>query len=125
MEETPVTTAAPCVATTSVFGSICKHVKSWPEIWVALPIALLLIPGAALLAYFLTGHAPQESMTWLVDFAGQIVKAVFVVIFVSVMKQATSVWLTKDEQIANPYLATVQAVVKMFCIAAAIYLFTN
>ena len=125
MDEAPVTTAAPCVATTSVFGSICKHVKSWPEIYVALPLALLLLPGAALLAYFLTGHAPQESMTWLVDFAGQVIKALFVVIFVSFMRQASGIWLTLQQQIDNPYLATVQAVVKMFCIAAAIYLFTH
>lgn len=101
------------------------HLKSWPELYVAMPLVLLSIPGAALFAYFLTGRAPQESMTWLVDLSGRVTVAALVVVFTSFMRQASGVWMTKDEQFAHPILATVQQIVKMFCIAVFVWLFTH
>ncbi len=104
---------------------IWTHLKSWPELYIALPLVLLSLPAVGLFVYFLTNRAPQDSMTWLVDLAGRVLVAALVILFTSFMRQATGVWLTKEEQLANPYFTTVQAIVKMFCLGIFVWLFTH
>jgi hypothetical protein len=104
---------------------IWMHLKSWPEAYVMFPLVLLAIPGSALFVYWLTGRAPQDSAAWVIDLTSRVLVASLVVLFTSFMRQATGVWLTKEEQLANPYFSTVQAVVKMFSIVVLVWLFTH
>lgn len=103
-----------CTPPLTVWGSIKKHVMSWPELYVALPLGILSLPLAALFVFTLTGHRPQENMDWILDFAGRFKLACFVVVLVSFARQATGIWMTKEEQFAHPYMATLATLTKVF-----------
>ena len=105
--------------------SVWHHLKSWPELYVALPLALIAIPGAAYFSFFLTGRSPQEGTEWLVDLSARVAVASLIVLFTSFIRQASGVWMSKEEQFAHPFLALQQNVVKMFCIGVFAWLFVH
>lgn len=104
---------------------LAKHFTSWPELYLALPLGILAVPLAALFVYGLTGHPPQENMDWVLDFAGRVKIAAFVILFASIARQATGTWLTKEEQLDYPYQATLATVTKMFYFVFFGWLFTH
>ena len=90
-----------------------------------LPLVLFALAVSPSYAYFISGRTPQESMSWVVDLSGRVIVAALVVLFSSFLRQVSGVWLTKEEQLANPYFTTVQAIVKMFSIGIFVWLFTH
>jgi hypothetical protein len=105
--------------------AIKKHFSSWPELYLALPLGILSVPLAAFFVYGLTGRAPQENMDWILDFAGRLKIASFVVLFASLARQATGVWLTKEEYLAHPFHATLSHLTKAFYFLFFAWLFTR
>lgn len=95
---------------------IWDHFINWLEIYFWVPFTLLLILGAIKYAYFITGRPPTspESADWMVEFAYRLVAAIFVIVLVSIAREQTGVWMTKEEQKANVKLAAIQAVTKCF-----------
>lgn len=99
--------------------------KSWPELYVCLPIVLLTLPGAKNLVYFLSGREPQESMEWIMDMFGRVNVAALIILFASFARQATGVWMTKEEQFTHPYLATMSKISNAFYFVLFAWLFTH
>jgi hypothetical protein len=64
-------------------------------------------------------------MQWLLDLAGRVNVAALVILFASFSRQATGVWLTKDEQFQHPYLSTVAMITKIFYFLFFGWLFTH
>jgi hypothetical protein len=118
--------AADCATQPLTFRQrVAKHFASWPELYVALPLGILSVPLAALFVYALTGHVPKENMDWVLDFAGRVKIGAFVILFASIARQATGTWLTKEDQFAHPYLATIATLTKMFYFVFFAWLFTH
>lgn len=115
---------SPCYLVT-MFKTIWRHLKSWPELYVCLPLVLLTLPGSSLFIYALTGRAPQESMQWILDLSGRVNVAALIILFASFSRQATGVWLTKEEMLANPYMATCSLLTKIFYFVFFGWLFTH
>jgi hypothetical protein len=107
------------------FAAVVKHFRDWLEAYFMLPVALLLIPGSALLIYALTGRAPQESMDWLLELAGRVLVVILSLVLVSISTEATGTWLTKAEKLANPYVYTVSTAGKLVLFAMFLYALTH
>lgn len=89
--------------------TILNFFWNWRELWLWLPLALLSIYAMAEFGYFLTGRRPTENVDWIVGTAGNLVKCVFLIALLSILRESTGVWMTKGEQIDNPKIAAIQA----------------
>lgn len=107
------------------WSAVWKHLQNWQSIYLMLPLALLAIWGFAQGAYFLTGRRPTENVDWIVGTAGNLVKLVFLIVFVEVTRQQTGVWLTKDESLKNPDAARTQAITKCVTLIVGAYILSH
>lgn len=107
------------------FPAAAKHLRDWAEGYLFLPLALLLIPGAALLIYWLTGRAPSESLDWLLDLAGRVFVVVIALVLTSISIEATGTWLTKSEKLANPVVYIASTVSKLILLALFLFVLTH
>jgi hypothetical protein len=107
------------------YKAVIKHFRDWLEAYFWLPLSLFSIYGAAKFAYLLTGRAPTEGADWIVEFAQRAVVVVLVIFFVSVSREQTGFWLSKEESLAHPYHATLQLVSKMFMMGLFTYIFLH
>lgn len=114
-----------CAPPLGLWQRFVKHLKSWPELYLCLPLVILTLPGSSLFIYSLTGRAPQENMDWILDLAGRINVAALILFFASFTRQATGVWLTKEEQLANPFNALLGSLTKAFYFCFFGWLFTR
>lgn len=97
-----------------MFKAFRNHLANWAEAYLWAPLGLLLIPGAAMLAYFITGRGTQENLDWLVDLAGRVFTVLVTVVLISITREASSFWLTKEEAKDQPVLYIVQTISKLF-----------
>lgn len=131
MPETPVTEAIQSPAHVDTkppvtgFAAVVKHFRDWMEGYLMLPLALLLIPGSALMIYALTGRAPQESMDFLLDLAGRVLVVILSLVLVSISTEATGTWLTKAEKLANPFVYTISTAGKLVLFALFLYFLSH
>ena len=109
----------------AIAAAIWNHVSQWLEVYWWTPLALLSIIGAAAYARLLTGRPPQANADFLVDYASRVVLCILVIVFTSVTRQATGVWLTKAEALSNWQLAAVQAAKACFFAALFTYLLSH
>lgn len=107
------------------FRAFVRHVQEWAEVYVGLPLALLLIPGAAYLIYVLSGRAPAESLGWLVDLAGRVLTITLALVLVSFSTEAAGTWLTKAEKLANPTIYIASTAGKIVLFAMFLYVLTH
>lgn len=113
--EVPAATSEPAAKTEPIppptgLAAVWKHLRNWAEGYLWVPLALLSIWVFAQFAYFLTGRRPQENADWIVGLGANLVKCVFLILLLSIMRQQTGVWYTKQEQIDNPNLARTQLI---------------
>lgn len=94
--------------------TIVANLRNWLEGYFWLPVSLLLCYGALVYARFLSGRPSIESPDWIVGFSYRFVACVAVVLLCSITREATGIWLTKDEQKANVILACGQKLVTCF-----------
>lgn len=104
---------------------VWKHLQNWQSIYLFLPLSLFAIYGFAELAYYLTGRRPTENVDWIVGTAGNLVKCVFLIVFVELYRQQTGIWMTKDEQIANPSLAWAQRLSASVALCVGAYILSH
>lgn len=99
-----------------MFKSIWNHLQSWAEGYLWVPIALLVIPAAALYVYFLTGRPPEEGADWIMSTAYRFMDCIFIVLLISITREQTGFWLTKEEALAaSPKMVPlIQGLVKCF-----------
>lgn len=107
------------------FKAVVKHVRDWMEAYFWLPIALFSIVLAAKFVYFLTGRQPTENADFVIDMAGRFVAAILVIFLLSVTKEQTSFWLSKEEALANPKSHAIQAATKVVFAVIFTYLLTH
>lgn len=107
------------------WAAVWKHMQNWTEIYLWVPMALLSIYVFAEFAYVLTGRRPTENADWIVGMGGNLVKLVFLIVFVSIERQQTGVWLTKDEQLDSPALAMTQALSKCVTLIVGAYILSH
>jgi hypothetical protein len=93
--------------------SIGNHLANWAEVYLWAPLSLLLVPGAGLVCYLLTGRATQENLDWLVALAGRFLTCILAIAIVSIAREASGIWMTKAEAIENPLLYSVQTITKL------------
>ena len=108
-----------------VFNVIGRHFKSWAAEYTILPLTLLSVIGAAYFAYFLTGRAPQDSGSWLVDYSARCIIIALSITFTSAAKQAYGGWLTPDQKLAHPGVAAFQSVISLLTLLAFLYVLTH
>jgi hypothetical protein len=104
---------------------IWKHIENWVELYGFFPLGVLAIIGAPHLVHFMTDRKPAESVDWVVDYSAVSMKALLIVLFVSIMKQATGTWLTKEEKLAHPYISTLGAVTTLATFYGFLWLFSH
>ncbi len=102
-----------------------KHFQNWSEAYLILPLTVASIIGASLFVQFLTGRPPAENVDWLADYSSVSMKCALVIVFTSAMKQATGSWMTKDEKLAHPYLATISDAKIIITFLAFVYMFSH
>lgn len=109
----------------SFCAGIWGHLKSWPELYIALPLATLSIPAASAGIYILTARAPEENMNYLLDLAGRVQTGALIIFCASFVRQTQGVWLTKEEKFKYPYYATLQFLSRIFSFLFFGWLFTR
>lgn len=106
-------------------AKIWKHVKDWQSIYFFVPIALFSIWMFAQFGYFLTGRRPQENVDWMIGIAANLVKLVFLIVFVEICRQATGHWYTKEQMMANPELSKWQTISKCVTLVVGAYILSH
>lgn len=102
--------------------AVWNNLYNWLEGYFWLPLSLLLIIGAAKYVHFLTGRPSVESPDWIVGFSYRFVACIAVILLCSIMREATGIWLTKEEQKVNVVLACAQRFTTCFFAALFTYL---
>ena len=82
-------------------GTFLKHFQDWVELYAWAPLSILGIILFAEFASFLTGRKPLDQGF---DFVGLGIKlsiCVFLILLLSILRQALGVWPTKAEQVMH------------------------
>ncbi len=105
------------------FTPIWNNLKSWATEYTILPLTILSIIGASYLTQFLTKRPPAENLDWLTDYSSLSMKCALIIVFTSAMKQCTGSWMTTEQKIAHPYLATIGDIktIITFCVFAWLF----
>jgi hypothetical protein len=106
-------------------AALWKHITNWAEVYFWVPLALLSIWLFAQGAYFLTGRRPQENADWIVGLGGNLVKCVFLIVILSIVRQQTGVWWRREELMANKHLAYTQAFSSCVALIVFAYLLSH
>lgn len=106
-------------------AAIWRHLQNWQSIYLFVPLSLVSIWVFAQGAYFLTGRRPTENVDWIVGISGNLVKLIFLIVFVEVYRQQMGVWLTRDQQIENPSLAWAQRLSASVALCVGAYILSR
>lgn len=102
-----------------------QHLKNWAAEYTILPLTILSVIGAAYFAYFLTGRAPQDSASWLVDYSARCIEIALAITFTSAARQAYGSWLSTEEKLAHPGTAAFQSVVSLITLITFLYVLSH
>lgn len=102
-----------------------KHIRQWAEAYIWLPAALLAVYLSSKFAYFLTGRKPEENADFIIGYAQSTIVAILIIFLFSVSREQTGFWMSKEECYAHPYLATLQAVTKMYTMGLFAYIYLH
>lgn len=107
------------------FTPIWTNLKNWAAEYTILPLTLASVVGAAYFAYLLTGRAPQDSGSWLVDYSARCIVIALAITFTSAARQAYGSWLTLEQKLAHPGTAAFQSVISLITLLAFLYTLTH
>lgn len=77
---------------------ILKHISSWPEVYLWLPLAVLNVILLARFSHFLTGRAPLDNGIDWVQKGEHVLTCVFLVVLLSIWKEANGDWMTPEQK---------------------------
>lgn len=97
--------------------TIKDHFSNWAIEYAWSPLAFLIVYLMIKFAHSLTGRPPTESADFLVQLGFRLMACIFVIILLSLAREATGVWFTKDEIKENWALAWPPCISKI-CLAA-------
>jgi hypothetical protein len=106
-------------------SDLIRHLRNWAEGYLWLPLSLISIYLFAEIAYWLTGRRPQENVDWIIGLAGDFVKCVFLILLVSILRESSGVWLTKEERLANPRFSIAQMFNQSIALCVFAYLLSH
>lgn len=107
---TTTTTGAPTVAVDPTktpppqptgFAAITNHIQQWTELYGWVPLSLLGIILFAKFSTFLLGRKPLDQGYDFVGLGFKLSICVFLILLLSITRQATGVWVTKAEQVMH------------------------
>lgn len=104
---------------------IGQHLKNWASEYTILPLTILSVVGAAYFAYFLTGRAPQDSASWLVDYSARCIVIALAITFTSAARQAYGTWLNTQQKLEHPGYATLQSIFSLITLLAFLYVLSH
>lgn len=105
--------------------ALLKHVQNWTEGYLWVPMAVLAIWLSGHLVEAMTGNPAKENIDWLIDYQAVAYKCVYIILFTSIMKQATGSWLTLEQKFEHPYLATLGDLKILATFFAFVWLFSH
>ena len=96
-------------------------VYNWRELWFWPMVALLQWYLLIKLAAAISGRTPEESMDFLVGLGANIVTVVIGISLVSILKETTGQWWTKDDLRNNPIIACESALFRLGAFLAILW----
>jgi hypothetical protein len=119
------TTTPPAAKTEPVppltgWSAVWRVFYNWREITLFLPLSLFSIWAFAQGAYWASGRRPTENVDYVVGMSINLVKLVFLIVFLSILRESTGMWMTKEEKLENPSIVWAQTVGSSvaLCVAA-------
>lgn len=106
-------------------AKVWKHLQDWQSIYLLLPLSVFSIWVYREVAFAIIGRRPTENADWMVGNAGNVMKLVYLIIFVEIFRQQTGHWLTKTESMNNPELARTQAFTKCVALVVGAYILSH
>lgn len=95
----------------SACNTMWNHLKNWFVEYFFVPLSLVFIWGAVELHFLIVGRPSQDDpYQWMVNAAPRLSMAILGIAVISLLRQATGVWLTKFEKLNHPIYASVQTV---------------
>ena len=100
-----------------------SHFSNWLEgyFW---PIVILIVMEALCLAYpVLTGYKTvSDPWAWVIELMPLAFKLILAILFASIFKQQVlGAWMTKEQQLANPFFALGSQLLSVIALAIFIY----
>lgn len=86
------------------FRDLFKHLGAWAEAYVWAPLAIVSVALFAKYSYFLTGRRPLDNGFDYVGLGDKTIICVILIMLLSITRQASGTWFTKDELYAKPRL---------------------
>jgi hypothetical protein len=118
----PVTTARIQLQKPVSFAkALWDTLYNWRELWFWPAVALLQWYVLLLLAYGFSGRRPEESYDFLAGLGANILIVVFAISLVSILKEATSVWWTKEDLLKSPIIACESALFRLGAFLAILW----
>ncbi len=108
--------------------SFLKHIADWFEAYLVLPFSIFAISLANWYYYFQTGRSPtiaEGGLDWITGMVPRIVAITVAIIFVSIFKQATGAWMSKEEQLSNPAMAIADKAGRILMFAILLHYLSN
>jgi zinc transporter ZupT len=102
-------------------NKILKTLYNWRELWFWPLVALLNWYLLIHLAYFFTGRRPEENMDFLVGLGANILIAVMAITLVSILRESSGEWWSKDDLKQHPHLAYIAGAVKAIALVAFLW----
>jgi hypothetical protein len=105
----------------SLAKSLWGVLYNWRELWFWPALALLQWYLLIKLAAAISGRTPEESMDFLVGLGANTLIVVLAISLVSILKEATSVWWTKEDLLKNPVIACESALFRLGAFLAVLW----
>jgi hypothetical protein len=107
------------------FHKIWRTVYNWREIWFWPALALIQWWLLIQLAARWSGRKPQESLDYLTGLGSNILVCVVAISLISILRESSGEWWTKDDLKTYPHLAWTSASVKIVFGLAFLYLLSH
>ncbi len=115
----------PWLAPKNFFRIVWRFLVNWASETSVVTLTIASIFGAAELIYLLTGRAPNEDITWLMEYSSRCVAIALAITFTSVSRQAFGHWLRIDQVLDRPIIAGIQAAKSLAVFLACLYVLTH
>ncbi len=109
-----------------ILNEFWEHLTSWAELYLWVPIALLMVPLTIETHYYMVGRpSGEDPYQFLVGMAPRFVAIVIAITLSSIYQEARGGWLTREQKIESPLFSSVQSVCSMIIVIAFAWLLSR